>query len=240
MVQRPTRKRSIKNSLTDVAVNCGAAVFLGFEMAAGAAAAPVSGGTSLIVSAVAAAAISAAILQCGLAGTQLYLEYKDPGLNDRIDSNETIQQIGAVLDVIQLVDSGFTLFKQGATYKAFQEEVRQSGKSSTQLVKEMPANKRGEMVANFKWLENQKHEVARAALLEGMHSGLFGDSIAKAIRVKEWRLSNAIAERFLQKVGAVLDVYGAWKSGTLEKIEVYVVEGVRRSAAPPFRYLLSP
>jgi hypothetical protein len=88
----------------DLFLNCGGAVLAGAAAATGVAAAPVTGGSSAILTWTSGAAAIAGAAQCGISIGQVTLEFMDPGVNERfLDEEDWFKSTGYVLDGIQLV-----------------------------------------------------------------------------------------------------------------------------------------
>jgi len=103
------------NELVDLGFNCGAAFITGMVALFGVATAPISGSTSLLLTATAGPASMATAVQCGNSIYRLINESNighDPQMNIWLDSQDWYKQVGLALDGLSLLTTNGTNFSQ--------------------------------------------------------------------------------------------------------------------------------
>ncbi|ROL75967.1 NAD synthetase [Pseudomonas vranovensis] len=116
----PRESQALKEG-ANTTLSCFGAVLGWMVVVSGTIAAPFSGGTSMVVTYIGAAAATASSVQCGIGIMRTVREANNPGANDALDQEEWYQNVSMVLDAVSLLGvgtSGLTTFKYLQMHKA--------------------------------------------------------------------------------------------------------------------------
>jgi hypothetical protein len=193
--------------LVDVGLNCGGAILAGAAATAGVAAAPVTGGTSTILTVIAGAAALAAAAQCGISIGQATIEFTDPGSNDRyLDNEEWFKATGYFLDGVQLIGIAASI---GPAYKSIGKVVqmqRTTGKSFAEIIRGL---NRAERKLLAKELQGYGKTLSRKQWLQLARAG----RIPKVFTNKA--ITQTVVEQLVNGIGNCLGLYGSKRSGNI-------------------------
>lgn len=208
-VPRPTAvpESKLTAKLKDTGLNCTGAVLAGIAAVAGTAAAPVTGGASGIITAVAGAAALASAAQCGISIGQAAIEFQDPGVNDRyLDNEEWFQSAGTFLDAVQLLGIAGSV---GPSFKSITKILgmqRSTGRNCVQLVRGL---NRAERKLLAKDLSGYGKSLSRKQWLTLARAG----AIPKIYR--QSAITATVVEQLVTQIGNGLSIYASRRSGIL-------------------------
>ncbi|WP_249583053.1 NAD synthetase [Pseudomonas viridiflava] len=152
-VQTNPRESRLLYEAFSATMSCSGAVFSWIAVFGGGAAAPFSGGASLVISAIGYASLAASTAQCGIGLARTLNEVRAPAANDRMDDSELYQAIASVLDYASLAGVGATGL---TTYKLMQARKAATGRSWYDLTKELNRQQRKALTTELLTLQNPK------------------------------------------------------------------------------------
>lgn len=197
----------LTSKLVDVGLNCGGAILAGAAATAGVAAAPVTGGTSTVLTVIAGAAALAAAAQCGISIGQATIEFADPGANDRyLDNEEWFKATGYFLDGVQLIGIAASI---GPAYKSIGKIVqmqRATGKSYAEIIKGL---NRAERKLLAQELQGYGKTLSRKQWLQLARAG----KIPKVFTSRA--ITQTVVEQLVNGIGNCIGLYGSGRSGNI-------------------------
>ncbi len=207
------RASKLAGEAVGTVLSCGAAV-LGWLVATGSAfAAPITAGTSSVITVLATGAAVASGLQCANGVLRTTSELVSPKTNDWLDSQEWYQETTKALDLISLAGVGATGL---TTVKAVLNLRKASSRSLLDILKGMTRSERARLTK----------ELARA-----QSPGLSNKAFKEMVRVGELpkRFSNhsintALMLSVKDAVGATLSFSGSAFSGNVKNFVIGVYE----------------
>jgi len=204
------------NELVDLGFNCGAAFITGLVALFGVTAAPISGGTSLMLTAVSGTASVATGLQCINSGYRLFNEtgvINNPQHNSWLDSQDWYRQAGYALD-------GLSLLGSAGVGKGLLQTVQISRKAGTSIAQIL------------KGLNNKKRLNLTIAILKAQNPTLRMPQIHALILARKLpknysalAFNYTLRTQLVNTVGASLSVAGSARSGLLNKAGNASIEG---------------
>jgi len=216
----PPPSKNVKSSgasreLIGVGINCTAAVLAGAAATAGAAASPLTGGASGIITLVAGAAALASAAQCGISIGRVIIELADPGSADEyLDREEWYQWSSNILDAVSLAG---VIAGSPAAYENIAKIIqvrRVTGKGIAEILRGLSRQERKliarELAQASENLSNKQWKtLVRAGKLPKIYS--------------RTAINATVLEQLLGNVSSVLTVYGSSRMGDIALI-VHVIQ----------------
>jgi len=211
--QAKERESKLGFELFQMGLSCGATVVAGFVSAGAAAAAPVTGGASGVVSVLVFSGAVATASQCGISSGRVINEIFDPAANDYLDSLAWFEATSNTLDAISIA-GGFASLGQAA--QAAIRLSRSSGKSISQVVKGLSRAERKRLAQDLAKYSGKAP--TRKQFIRLARQG----KLPKIIRRQA--ISQAVLNESLNAVGAGLSMIGSGTSGNIHGLIMYFVE----------------
>ena len=193
--------------LLNLAISCGGAVLSWVAVLISGAAAPVTGGLSLLITGAAYTATAAGYVQCGIAVARVIADRYSPQLTIELDNAEWYQTLSSALDIIGLAGAAAAA---GATTKAVLLLKRSTGQSMTNII-------RG--------LSRQERKRLTEEIMRSLHPGL-SNSRLKLMQLAEQApkrysskaISDGIRRQLMDAVGATGNIAGSATSGKINQL----------------------
>jgi hypothetical protein len=206
---------NLKSELVSMGVNCGAAVAAGAVSTLGVAAAPVTGGTSTIITLVAGAAAVASAAQCGISIGRVIIEIADPGSTTEYFDNEAWYNWASnILDALTLLDvvtEAPGLFKNLSRILTME---RTTGKSAAEIIRGLSRQERKAIARELaKASEELSNKQWKSLVRAGKLPSIYTMDAIKA----------TIIMTLLQAVGDVLTLYSSYRSGNIGLV-VHIIQ----------------
>ncbi|MBU8544389.1 MULTISPECIES: hypothetical protein [Roseomonadaceae] len=195
------------------ALNCTAAVFASLLTFGSATAAPVTGGSSLVITTVSYAATTAAGLSCGVAAMRTYNEVMDPQANVRLDEQAWYARSMAVVDGVTLLGVGASV----ATASRLLGTLSRSGvKLGPALAGSVERQARARMV----------REAARGAQANISNGSIKALQASGQLpkRLTNTEISSAAVTQLKDAVAAGLSFTASGLDGHVKGVAVYLLE----------------
>jgi hypothetical protein len=200
------RDQRFNAELLNLGLGCGGMVISWVFASGSAAAAPITGGASLIVTAVEAAAGAAGTIQCLNAGVRMINEVRNPQANVEFDDNIWYQRANTALDVISL---GGVAVAATSTMRTVLTLQRSTGKT---------------MIAVLKGLNRTERKRLTEEIIRANNPGISNHEmkalIARNIFPKRYRnpeISASVRDQLIEAVNAALGVTGSATSGVINE-----------------------
>lgn len=194
---------------------CGAAVIGWVVVAGSSGAAPVTGGASTFVAALAAGAAMASSAQCLNASYRLYNELGDRDQNDWLDSQDWYINTGRVIDVISIAGAATAV---GATVRMAIALKRSTGKSMRSVLAGLSRQERMRIAEEIIRMENPG--ISNGALKAMLRAGIYPRRLSNAV------ISHSVRLQLKDALGAALSFTGSASSGTLREFAVGLAQSV--------------
>lgn len=162
-LQTGARERKVMAEAVNASLSCLSAYLGWVVMFSGTIAVPFTGGASMVLTAVGYAAAAAGTGQCMMGGYRVFNEVFDPGQNDWLDSNDTVQTVMSILDGVALAGVGASSL---TTVRFLQARKAATGKGWREL---------------FQSLSRQQRKALAEELLQIKHPSL----TAKQLKLKQ-------------------------------------------------------
>ncbi|VAW54459.1 hypothetical protein MNBD_GAMMA07-162 [hydrothermal vent metagenome] len=194
------------NELVDLGFNCGAAFITGAVALFGVGAAPISGGTSLMLTAASGSASAATALQCINSGYRLFNESSgNIHRNIRLDSQDWYRQTNSALDFMSLL--GVAVVGKGIL-----KTVQISHKAGTSIPNILKGlNSESRMKLTIAILKAQNPTLS----LQKIHLLLLAKQLPK--RYNALNFNHTLRTQLADAVSASLSAAGSARSGLLNK-----------------------
>ena len=201
------RTSGLSKQLVGAGINCGSAILTGMAATAGAAAAPVTGGASGIITLIAGAAALASAAQCGISIGLVMVELSNPGdAEEYFESEEWYQWTSNILDGVNLV--GIVAGAPGS-FKSLSKILKMrntTGKTIVQILRGLNGKERKviaeELAKASQQLSNKQWKrLVRAGKLPKIYT----NSAIKA----------TLKEQLLSNISNVLDIYDSNRGGNV-------------------------
>ncbi|MFT3925137.1 MAG: hypothetical protein QM778_21555 [Myxococcales bacterium] len=212
-----TRDGRMYSELLSAGLGCAGAV-VGWAVVFGSAgAAPVTGGTSTFVTALAWTGAVSGSLQCANSMVRVWSEATDPHFNDMLDSQAWYTRTSAALDAISLIGAGASTVATLRMAKALQAST---GKTMLAVLKGLTRQERKRIAEEAIRLQNPG--ITKAMLKRFVQAGLYPK------RFTSEAVTHAIRDQLKDAIGAALSLVGSATSGLVRQAGTYVV-GVAQS-----------
>lgn len=194
-------------------MSCGAAAIGWVVIGGSSAAAPVTGGTSTFVAALAWGATLASSAQCATSGYRLYNEIANPQENDWLDSQGWYTTTARALDIVSLAGAGAAT---AVTVRAALVLRRTTGKSMVEVLKGLSRQERKRIAEEVIRLENPG--ISNSALKTMLRAGVYPK------RFTNVQVSKAVQTQLKDALGAALSFSGSAGTGTVKELVVGVTK----------------
>ena len=197
----------------NVGLACGATVAAGMASAAGVIAAPVTGGTSAVLSTVAYAGSLATAAQCGISTGRLMNEIFDPEANDILDSLEGFNTTSSILDAVSVAGG---LAALGQTAQLVVRTARTTGKPISQVVKGLNRTDRKRLAQEM--AKYTSDATTRKQFIRLARAGEIPKVFTRS------QISDALKEQLLYLISSGLTMIGSGTSGVVKELLIYFVQ----------------
>jgi hypothetical protein len=204
------RDERFNAELLNLGLSCGGVLVAWVVSATSTGAAPITGGLSMIIASVSAAAGAASYAQCVMAGARMYNEYVDPNANVEMDDERWYQWFSAISDGVSLAGSAITGVQTLKLVRLLKNSTR---KGALEVLKGLSRQERKKLTeelirANNPGMSDQEIKVllSRNILPKNMQRRFSNDAIGTAIR-----------KQLLDSVNAGMGVVGSSTSGLISQ-----------------------
>lgn len=211
------RDGKLLQELLSLGLSCSAATIGWVAVAGSAAAAPVTGGTSLFITYLSTAAAYASSAQCLNAIVRTGMEIGAPETLDVVDSNVWYQRTSVALDAISLAGAATAA---AATVRLVLTLRRVTGKSMIEVLKGLSRQERRKLAEEAVRIDNPGLSAGEIRAL--VRAGAYPK------RFSELGVSQSVRKHLLESLSASLDFTGSATGGVVRKAAGMVV-GVARS-----------
>jgi hypothetical protein len=200
--------------LLNLGLSCGGAVLAWVTTVVSGAAAPVTGGTSLIITKISAVAGYVGTAQCVIAAGRVAAEMYDPEINIDLDNNEYYQIVSTAMDAIGLAGAAISF---GGTAKMVLMLRRSTGKSMVDVIKGLSGVERKRLTQQI--FRSQDPELSKTKLKLKMLAGRTPGALKPGMFNNKGFTQTAIAaglrQQLLDAVGATGNTAGSATSGII-------------------------
>lgn len=197
-----TRDGRFYGELLGGVLSCGAATIGWVVIAGSSAAAPVTGGGSTFIAALAWGGTLASSAQCGNSVYRLYNEAVKPSDNDWLDSQHWYTSTSKALDLISLLGAATAV---SATVRLALLARRTTGKTMTEVLKGLSRHERKRLTEEIIRMENPG--ISNKLLKQMVRAGTY------PVRFTEMQISNAVRLQLKDALGAAFSFSGSVSSG---------------------------
>lgn len=209
----PPDQSKLGREFLNFGLSCGSAVLAGVATAGTAGAAPLTGGASLLLTAVVWAGAAASAAQCGVSVGRLVNEFHDPGSNDRyLDSEAWYRTTSDILDAISVIGGVASL---GQTAQALLRLSRTSGRPLWAILQGMERAERKRLAQDLARYtgkaptRNQFVKLVRAGRVPKIFT--------------QQQVTRAMTNELLNTISGSLTVASSSGFGVVRKFAVYLV-----------------
>jgi hypothetical protein len=192
--------------LLNTGLSCSAAVVGWLVVLTGAGAAPMTGGTSMIVSKIALAGSVASTLQCVNAGVRLYNETHEPEDNDWLDSHAWYTATSDALDVLALAGVAIS---GAASLQMVRVAQRTTGKSLVAVLKGLSRQERRRLTEEI--IRSQNRGISNGRLKAMIRAGIYPS------RYTGLQVSEGVRRQLMDALGASISFAGSATGGLVGK-----------------------
>ncbi|CAH1521810.1 conserved hypothetical protein [Vibrio owensii] len=207
------RESKVVGEIIGMTLSCASAVLGWLVVFGGAAAIPLSGGTSAAVTYLGTSAALASSAQCGIGLARVGTEIYAPEKLDEFDSNEWYQTTSKALDYISLAGVGAA---GSTTIKALSNLKKTSGKSTMDALKTLNRHERARLTKEIS-RQNIPNLSSKA------YKRLIKSGQAKR-RYSPTEINHAIRIQLKDAIGATLSFTGSAISGNVRSIAIGIYE----------------
>ena len=215
------RESKLYSEILGAALGCSAAVVGWIVVGGSAGAAPVTGGASTFITALAMGATLASSAQCLNSGVRIYNEISSPVTNDWLDSQDWYIYTANTLDAVSLAGAGAAA---ATTVRVALTLRRTTGKAMTEVLKGLSRQERKRLTEEVIRLQNPgiSNGMVKVFIQAGKYPKRFTNlQVSNAVRIQLKDALTAALSFTGSAAGGLVSKGGGYVVGMAQSIETY-------------------